>query len=394
MTALPEFNEMVAAEYASPSIHQYDLDGSKVRWYGDRIKAWERGERIAPITMDIAWTRSCQAACTFCYASTQASAWLDEFEKAPKKITKKIAFEFLEDAAEIGVKGISLISDGESTVVPWYAESVEYAAKLGIAVGIGSNGIALTKPVLERVLPHVSYMRFNFSAGERKRYAEIMGLEQKYYDIVLQNIRDAMEIKRRDNLPVTINMQLVLDPRDEDQLIPFGELAKSIRPTYAIVKHCADTVEGILGVNYADYVPLFDKFRQLEAMSDDEFRMVVKWNRIVDGDKRQYTKCFGPSFQLQLSGNGLLAPCGFLFSEKFKAFHVGSILETRFKDLFYSDRYLEVMNYLGSDAFNPQERCGSQCLQTHTNKFLFDYKNGDVKLPDVGEVAPPHLEFL
>lgn len=360
----------------------------------ERVRAWERGERIAPITMDIAWTRSCQAACSFCYAQTQASAWVPENKDAPKKITKEIALGFLDDAAEIGVKGISLISDGESTVVPWYADSIEHAAKLGIKIGVGSNGIALTRPVLERIMPHISYLRFNFSAGERKRYAQIMGLDPKYYDIVLQNIRDAMDIVRRDGLSTTVNMQLVLDPKDEDQLEPFGELAKSIRPTYAIVKHCADTVEGILGVNYRDYEPLFERFRKLEQLSDDGFRMIVKWNRIVDGDKREYTRCYGPAFQLQLSGNGLLSTCGFHFNDKFAEFHMGSILETRFRDIFYSDRYMEVLNYLGSEHFNPQVRCGSQCLQHHTNDWIFRFKEGKVSLPADASAKPPHLEFL
>lgn len=392
MTALPEFTSIAVT--GNPSIYDYVLDESKVKWYGDRVLAWERGERVAPVTMDIAWTRACQAACHFCYAQTQASAWIPEDKSAPKKITQKIAYEFLEDAAEIGVKGISLISDGESTVVPWYADSILYASELGIKIGVGSNGIALTRPVLERILPHISYLRFNFSAGERHRYAQIMGLEPKFYDIVLQNIRDAMDIVRRDGLKTTVNMQLVLDPKDEDQLEPFGELAKSVRPTYAIVKHCADTVEGLLGVNYRDYEPLFERFRALEALSDDEFRMIVKWNRIIDGDKRQYTACHGPMFQLQMSGNGLIAPCGFLFNEKFAAFHMGSVLETRFRDIFFSDRYLEVLLYLGSEDFNPQDRCGSQCLQTHTNKWLFDYKSGAASLPPADTAPPPHLAFL
>lgn len=392
MTALPEFVSQIAS--GAPSIHEYLLDESKVKWYGDRVQAWARGERIAPITMDVAWTRSCQAACHFCYAQTQASAWVPEDKGGPKKITQALAYGFLEDAAEIGVKGVSLISDGESTVVPWYADSIEYAASLGIKIGVGSNGIALTRPVLERILPHISYLRFNFSAGEKHRYAQIMGLEPKFYDIVLQNIRDAMDIVRRDGLKTTVNMQLVLDPKDEDQLEPFGALAKSIRPTYAIVKHCADTVEGILGINYRDYEPLFERFRALEALSDDEFRMIVKWNRIVGGDKRQYTSCYGPGFQLQMSGNGLIAPCGFLFNDKFAAFHMGSILETRFRDIFHSDRYMEVLDYLGSEHFNPQDRCGSQCLQTHTNDWLFRFKNGSAALPPPQAAAPPHLEFL
>ena len=32
------------------------LDGTKIMHYPERVKAWQRGERIAPITMDVAWT--------------------------------------------------------------------------------------------------------------------------------------------------------------------------------------------------------------------------------------------------------------------------------------------------------------------------------------------------
>lgn len=378
---LPELINHVVT--GSP-VYDLVLDGTKVGWWHDRVEAWKRGEKIAPVTMDVAWTRQCQASCTFCYATGQASTG--------KVITKDIALQFLEDAAEIGVKGISLISDGESTVVPWYAESIEYAARLGIKVGVGSNGIALTKDVLERILPHISYLRFNFSAGERKRYAEIMGVKQVFYDKVLQNIRDAMEIKRRDGLSVSVNMQLVCQPQDGDQLLPFAHLAKSIRPVYAVIKHCADSKDRHIGVDYSGYHALHDTFRECEALSDEDFRVVVKWDRIQSDGLRNYTKCFGPPFITQMSGNGLIAPCGFLFNEKYKAFHVGNICDTRFRDIFYSDRYWEVMSYLGSDNFNPQLRCGPNCLQTQTNEWLFKHVNGEVPFP--AGSAPPDLEFL
>lgn len=360
------------------------LDGTKIGWWKDRVEAWKRGERIAPITMDVAWTRKCQAACSFCYATGQASDG--------KTITKEIALNFLDDAAEIGVKGISLISDGESTMVPWYAESIEYASRLGIKIGVGSNGIALTRDVLERILPHISYLRFNFSAGERKRYSEIMGVKQTFYDRVLQNIRDAMDIVRRDNLSVSVNMQLVCMPQDGDQLLPFAHLAKSIRPTYAIIKHTADSKDKHIGVDYSGYAALHDTFRECEAMSDDEFRVVVKWSRIADEGKRHYSRCWAPPFLLQMSGNGLISTCGFHFNEKYKKFHMGNICETRFRDIFHSDRYWDVVDYVGSSAFNPQDRCGPNCLQTNTNQWLFDHVNGKVDFP-VGK-QPADLEFL
>jgi hypothetical protein len=42
---------------------QLIVDGAKVGWHKERVEAWHRGERVAPITMDIAWTRRCNAAC-------------------------------------------------------------------------------------------------------------------------------------------------------------------------------------------------------------------------------------------------------------------------------------------------------------------------------------------
>src|SRR5262245_9662494 len=226
----------------SPSAYDLELDAMKIMWYADHIAKWRRGERVPPITMDVAWTRKCSAACNFCYASLQNSDG--------GVITKDIAFRFLEDCAEIGVKGVSLISDGESTEVPFFAESVEYGAKLGLQMGTSSNGIKLTPDILERILPHLCYLRFNFSGGDKHRWAQIMGVKQALYDKVIGHIKAAMEIVRRDRLPCSVNMQLVSMPKDADQLLPFARLCAQIRPTYGIIKHCADSRDGELGVDY------------------------------------------------------------------------------------------------------------------------------------------------
>ncbi|MGO9304230.1 MAG: radical SAM protein [Candidatus Korobacteraceae bacterium] len=386
-----DFLEHVIADGPAPSgvgnIYDYVLDASKVGWWKDRVQAWERGEKIAPVTMDIAWTRKCNAACSFCFAQMQASEG--------GTITKELAFKFLDDAAEIGVKGISLISDGESTVVPWYEESIEHAAKVGIKIGIGTNGVRLKRKVLERILPHTSYLRFNFSAGTMQRYKEIMGLQERDYWQVIQNVRDAMEIIRRDNLDCNVNMQMVTMPEFHDEIIPLAKLAQELRPHYLIYKHCADNDEGFLGVDYKKYDALYETFKEVETMGDEDFRVIVKWNRLADEGKRHYSRCLGPPFQLQMSGNGLISSCGFHFNEKFRKFHIGWIAgpeEKRFRDIFKSDRYWDVINYLASEEFDPRERCGIQCLQTHTNQWLFDYVNKKVDFPTTP--LPPNSEFL
>lgn len=376
----------ISEQFVPASIGGQDimLDGSNIGYWKDRVEAWERGERIAPVFMDIAWTRKCQAACHFCYAQAQASDG--------GVITREIALQFLEDAAEIGVQGMNYISDGESTMVPWYADSVEKATDLGMAIGAGTNGIALPLATLERILPRLTFLRVNFSAGEKKRYAEIMGLKQAVYDIVIENIRTAVRLVRDNKWPCIVNMNLVCDPKDADQLLPFTFLAKDLGVHYAIIKQCAVDPDGVLHVDYRDYKKIEDTLRQCEALSDGNTKIIVKWEKLKDEGVRKYTRCFGPPFALQMSGNGLIAPCGPLFNEKYKALHIGNITKERFKDIFHSERYWEVMKYLTSDEFNPQKRCATSCMQHLTNDWLFRRLNGKVDFPK--GPAPANVRFL
>ena len=72
------------------------LDGTKIAWHQERVEAWERGERIAPITIDMALTRACNFGCHFCYAMLQ--------ENDRSVINQEIIYDFLEDCAVPGSK--------------------------------------------------------------------------------------------------------------------------------------------------------------------------------------------------------------------------------------------------------------------------------------------------
>lgn len=363
------------------------LDGTKIGWHQDRILAWERGERIAPITIDMALTRACNYACYFCYAMLQ--------ENDRKSISRQVILDFLDDCAEIGVKGVSFVSDGESTISPAFIDACKRGHENGLSMACGTNGFVLTRRKAEEVLPALTYLRVNFSAGERERYAQIMGVKPEWFDRVCQNIRDMVEIKRQNNLNVTIGMQMVLMPQDADQILPLARLGKELRPDYLIIKHCSDNEDGDLGVDYTKYAQLHDLLHQAEAMSDDEYKVVIKWSKIEATGKRSYQRCYGAPFMIQLSGSGLVAPCGMLFNEKYKKFHIGNIVETRFRDIFASDRYWEVMNYLAGPGFNAQKMCGSLCLQHKVNEYLDGYQKGEIALPDLaGRTAPQHLNFV
>ncbi len=362
------------------------LDGTKVQWHMDRVRAWERGERIAPITIDMSLTRACNYGCHFCYAMLQ--------ENDRKIVTQEVIYDFLEDCADIGVKGISFVSDGESTISPSFVNAVQRGNELGISMASGTNAFVLTESKSEQVLPHLTYLRVNISAGERDRYAEIMGVKPKFFDRVCQNIKDMVKIKRQNNLKVTIGLQMVLMPEYADQVIPLAKLGKELRPDYLIIKHCSDNEDGDLGVKYSKYKEIYDLLHEAERYSDDDYKVIVKWSKIISGEKRSYQRCYGAPFMLQMSGSGLVAPCGMFFNERYKRYHLGNICDTRFKDIWQSDAYWEVMNHLSSPQFNAQTMCGTLCLQHKVNEALDNYVKGNIELKTPQSSPPKHLNFI
>ena len=365
----------------------YILDSHKLNWHLDRVAAWERGERIPPITMDVALTTRCNARCSFCAAAFQTG------EKASVPTDRVMAL--LEDAAEIGVRGMVFMSDGESTLHPAWADAIEYGKNLGLDMAAASNGFLITPELSERVLPHLTYLRINFSAGEPKRYAEIMGVPEPWFQRVVDNISAMVEFKRKHKLAVTVNMNMVLHPRNADQIMPFARLGKELGVDYAIIKHCLDYAGSPLGVDYSGYEKVLPVIREAEALSTPDYLVAVKWRMIQAGAVPSCDRCYGPQFLLQASGTGLLAACGPLFAPRYAAkYHIGNICDTRLKDLWQSPRYWEVMDYLKSDDFMATRDCWSYlCVQRNLNEALTAHLKGE-RLVEPEGVSPMHLAFV
>ncbi|MFH1990312.1 MAG: radical SAM protein, partial [Patescibacteria group bacterium] len=186
------------------------LDGHKLLWHRERVEAWLGGERIAPITIDCALTRRCTYRCVYCYGQLQAN---DE-----KKMTKDVIFRFLDNAAEIGVKAISFVSDGESTCSPHLYDAILRGKKNGLDIALGTNGYLLKEENLEEILACLTYLRFNISAAGPSSYARIMGCKEECFFKVCDNVKKCVEIKKKNNLDVTIGLQMVLLPSFKDQI--------------------------------------------------------------------------------------------------------------------------------------------------------------------------------
>lgn len=362
------------------------LDGHKLQWHRERVEAWMRGERIAPITIDCSLTRRCSYKCVYCYGKLQ--------ENDEKKMTKDVIFRFLDDAAEIGVKAVSFVSDGESTCSPYLYDAILRGKANGLDMALGTNGYLLKDDRLEDILPALTYIRFNISAGEPERYAEIHGCAEKCFFKVCETISKAVKIKKAENLDVTIGLQMVLLPEFADQVILLAKLGKGLGVDYFVIKHCSDDENHSLNVNYSKYEEMTSILQEAESYSVYDYLVKAKWSKILSRGGRCYSHCYGPPFIMQFSGSGLVAPCGMLFNEKYKKYHIGNIANKSFKEIWESDRYQEVLNLIASDKFDAHTMCGSLCLQHKVNEFLWNLKKGEVELKKPTGEEPMHKNFI
>jgi MoaA/NifB/PqqE/SkfB family radical SAM enzyme len=366
------------------------LDSHKLSYHMDRVNAWEAGERIAPVSVDMSLTRACGAMCTFCYAMMQESQ-----HRSSIKTTH--ALQLVDDFAEIGVRSVSLVSDGESTLSPAYVPFIQHAAKSGIDVGNATNAWEWQPEKIEEVLPYLTWVRFTVAAGRPESYAQLMykGPEHtQVFDRAMSHIRYAVDLKRRKGLKVTLGIQMVLMPDLKDEILPFAQLGLDLGVDYAVIKHCSDDENGTLGIDYSQYEALHPLLKTAESMSNEQTKIIVKWDKIKDGDKPPYRRFYGPQFLLQISGSGLVAPSGMFFNARHSKFHIGNFTEERFIDLWKSERYWRAMNYLASPDFDAQTMMGTLPIQHYVSVALDRHAKGLERLTPGADPKPLHVNFL
>jgi radical SAM protein with 4Fe4S-binding SPASM domain len=356
---------------------KYMMDGHKLLWHLDRVLPWLKGERAVPLHMDIGISKGCTINCVYCYGVNQGRVGPKGFY-----IPKEPLIRFMRDAAEIGVKAISITGEAEPTMNPAVYDAVLEGRKAGLSIGLATWGGTLKKDRLLDLAENLVWIRFNISAGDEESYQKIHGTSKENFKKVVMNIEKFVDLRRQKGLPLTVGLQMVTMPWYAEEAIKLAKLGKDIGVDYLEIKHCSDTYDGKMGVEFEDYQKVIDVLKVAESVTDDNYNVVVKWNKILAGKERSYDVCYcAGNFMLRMSGNGVIYPCAQFFDMRSEEFAIGSIIENSLKDLFYNERYLEVLKRI--QCLDVHKECYSGCKENYINEFLWTLKN-----------PPPHIHFV
>lgn len=349
-------------------------DDTKLLWHMDRVmKHFDKGERVAPIHIDFGIAKYCNISCCYCYGFFQ--------DVKPVHIAENALILAVEDAAEIGVKSIAFIGDGEPTMNPALYRALDVGMRSGLDMALSTNGVRVDDLAkCETILRSCRWMRFCISAGTRDGYKKIHGRD--YFDKVVDNVRRMVDVKKSLGLECEIGLQSVFVPTlMREEMIAEAKLAVDLGVDYFVIKQCSlpDAGEsGMVTFDLKEYdsEATNEALRRCEAMSTDKTDIIVKWNIMKQKGERPYTGCPSVPFISEISGDGSWYPCGHMFGDKpqFSDYKFGNIHDMRLRDIFNSDRYHEIISKMRKD-FDVRTQCKGACRLDKTNEFCWNYLN-------------------
>ncbi len=356
------------------------MDGHKLFWHLDRLAAFQRGERIAPLHIDVGLSKGCNIGCHYCYGITQGNFFL---EGAKRVFPREALLRYMQDAGDLGVRSIALIGEAEPTLNPALYDAIHVGKNAGVDMAIGTNGVLWnTKADGERALEALTFIRFNISAASEEAYQRIHN--SKAFLKAIEKIKWCVDQKRKKNLKTTIGLQMVLTPQDADQCVPLAKLGAELGVDYTVIKQCSDTVDNDLGIfkklgGYDDFTEIL---QEAESHSQPGYRVIVKWKKILNHGKREYDNCLGAPFLLYSSGDGKIYPCGMWFDKREEEFRLGDLVTHSFKELIESDSYWAAIKkqQCGVDV---HKECYANCRTHMINDFVWKIRE-----------APEHVNFV
>lgn len=348
------------------------LDHHKLLYHLEPLNKWLKGEDIYPIYCSVGLTQMCNHNCIFCV--------YDSLNREKIYLEKERLLAIMQELASNGLKAVFFSGEGEPLLHPHAEEIISRVKSCGVDCALSTNGILLIPELAENILKDLSYVRVSLNGCSPENYQQIHRASADAYERVLNNLASAVEIKKRQKLSVTIGAQCIL----------LGEN----------IKHIASLVNDLktTGIDYLTFKPFLpidttkyrtkldlddqevrESLRACEQLSDDHFKVVVRWDSFARLKKRTYDKCLSLPFMIEIDSKGDVYPCGVLLGRE--GFCYGNITTQTFQQIKQSKQYKNVIKKI-SNELNVHD-CMPNCRNDAVNRFLWELRH-----------PPEHVSFI
>ncbi len=353
----------------------FAIDSHKLIYHPRRVAQfleagddWDKAKKIYPIYIEVSPVGACNHRCTFCA--------VDYIGYKSRMLDISMFAERVAEMGSLGVKSMMFAGEGEPLLHKKINEMVWETKNAGIDVSFTTNATLLNDKFVANSLQHCSWIKVSINAGNASTYAKIHQTKESDFALVINNLKHAVETKRRNSWNCVIGAQSLLLPENAHEMEALAKICRDdIGLDYLVVKpysqHLSSHTRQYENIDYEAYLDLEEK---LAPLNTNDFNVVFRKNTMlkhIEKSKSRYKQCNStPFFWAYIMADGSVYGCSaYLLDERFC---YGNIAGSSFKSIWEGSKrktnFLYVRNELDI------ENCRKNCRMDEVNRYLNNIK--------------------
>ncbi|MBF0362139.1 MAG: radical SAM protein [Oligoflexia bacterium] len=382
----------------------YKIDAHKLIYHPERVSEWlksigdwEKEKNIFPIYMEISPVSYCNHRCKFCAldfvnnSTTSSSSTIS-------KLDTKILANRIKEFADLGIKSIMFAGEGEPTLHPDLPQLLDLCSEYKIDTSLTTNFIIKDKTKIANFVKNCKWIKISVGGGNEETYSKIHGTKAKAndFEILMENIKYALSIRKDFRNDCAIGMQIILLPDNFDSVLELAEKAANLGVDYLVVKpysqHPLSITSEYANIDYKEerYLSLES---ELKKISTDKFKIIYRSqaiNHYIQNERSEqneqsegqdrYKTCYSvPFFWSYITAIGDVLGCSNWFNNEH--FNYGNINNNSFAQIWRGEKRKESINYIKEKL--KVSDCRLNCRMENVNYYLWELIN-----------PHPHVNFI
>lgn len=262
-----------------------------------------------PRSVKIELTGRCNFRCAFCAR--------DQRLRDQGDMDRQLFEDVLQDMRNAGVEEIGLFYLGESFLVPWLPEAIEYAKRIGYPyIFLTTNGSLSTPDKLEACMEAgLDSLKFSLNYADEDQFVSIAKVKPKLFRKMVENIKAARHVRDKGGYATKLYASYI--EYDETQGSRMTDLLDEISP--------------FLDEVYA--LPLYNQADLVTAEEKERGWVPTAGNRGRAGNLRDPLPCWALFTEGHITFDGKLSGCCF---DHHDGFTMADLTETDFMTGWHS----------------------------------------------------------
>lgn len=291
-----------------------------------------------PISVELSLTNACNLCCVYC-----SDMELRKKQGISSQIDIEVIKRLLLDLKSGGTKGVVIEGGGEPSIYPYFEDAVTYAAEIGLAVGLITNG---TRSLDKNILNKFEWIRVSLDATTGEEYAEIKGIDR--FEIVLKNIAEYAKECR------TVGVGFVVTKNNISQIENLVMRLRELQVSYIQLRPVVDCDE---------LYPYGVDLEYLKCYEHPEYAVEIDGMNENAEAGNGGLSCRAHSITTVICADGSVYLCGRLNIYNWIP-PIGNIVQNTFRDIWNSEERMRQAEMVADMEF-----CAKNCPQCRISKF-------------------------